>query len=215
MGLGFLHGLGADHLMAIAALAVDGRDGRPSRVIPTAVGFACGHMVVLGLGAVVALLFGLVLPTAMATGAERLGGALLIGFGLLGIWGVVSGWAYGHAHPDPSGPARWHIHVGGRHGPHGQSGLPTLMGAVFAVSSLRALMLLEPFGPSARALALPAVLLLVVLFGVGLLLSMSIFGVLLARLLSARAMVGLGRVAAALVAIASIGLGVYWILMAG
>ncbi len=81
---------------------------------------------------------------------------------------------------------------------------------MFAVSSLRALMLLQPFGADARALALPVVLLLVALFGLGILLSMSIFGVLLARLLSIRAVSLLGQSAATLVAIASIGLGVYW-----
>ena len=45
-----------------------------------------------------------------------------------------------------------------------------------------------------------------ILFGVGILLSMSIFGVLLARILSIRAVSVLGQSAATLVAIASIGL---------
>ena len=50
--LGFLHGLGADHLMAIAAIAVDGKsDRRQARAIRTAVGFACGHALVLSAGA--------------------------------------------------------------------------------------------------------------------------------------------------------------------
>ena len=84
------------------------------------------------------------------------------------------------------------------------------MGALFAVSSLRALMLLQPFGADATALALPVVLFLVVLFGLGILLSMSLFGVLLARVLSIRAVSVLGRAAAGLVAVASIALGGYW-----
>jgi hypothetical protein len=84
------------------------------------------------------------------------------------------------------------------------------MGAAFAVSSLRALMLLQPFGDGASSLALPLALLLVALFGLGILLSMSIFGVLLARVLSLGAVDTFGRIAAALVAAASIALGVYW-----
>ena len=72
LGLGFVHGLGADHLMAIAALAVDGREHRRRRIVQTAVGFAVGHMVVLAIGATVAVLFGFVLPAAVETGAEQL-----------------------------------------------------------------------------------------------------------------------------------------------
>ena len=51
-----------------------------------------------------------------------------------------------------------------------------------------------------------------ILFGLGILLSMSLFGVLLARALSAVAIAALGQTAAAFVAIASLALGVYWIL---
>jgi len=86
------------------------------------------------------------------------------------------------------------------------------MGAIFAVSSLRALMLLQPFGPEAQALTLPLVLLLVALFGLGLLLSMSLFGVLLARVMSLGTVEAFGRAAAGMVAVASMLLGVYWML---
>jgi hypothetical protein len=45
-------------------------------------------------------------------------------------------------------------------------------------------MLLQPLSRDARAMALPVLLGLVALFGLGVLLSMSLFGVLLARVLS-------------------------------
>jgi hypothetical protein len=90
--------------------------------------------------------------------------------------------------------------------------LPTALGAIFAVSSLRALMLLQPFGAGANGLGLPALLLLVLLFGLGILASMSVFGLLLARVLSLRAVERSGRAAAAMTALASIALGVYWML---
>jgi high-affinity nickel permease len=211
LALGFVHGLGADHLMAIAALATDRRNGQTrARIMRTAVGFAVGHMVVLGLGVTAAVVFGLVLPAAFASGAERLGGVLLIALGTLGLWGVISGRAYSHLHQEVGGRARWHFHFGGHHHPHGHSRIPTVLGAVFALSSLRALMLLEPFGASAQTLALPMLLLLNILFGLGILLAMSLFGVLLARLLSFGTIDTIGRVAAAGVALASILLGVYW-----
>ncbi len=57
---------------------------------------------------------------------------------------------------------------------------------------------------------LPVILLLIMLFGVGILASMSLFGVVLARVLSLRAVETIGRTAAGLVAVASILLGVYW-----
>jgi hypothetical protein len=209
--LGFVHGLGADHLMAIAALSVDTHaERRRGVVMQTAVGFAVGHTLVLGAGAALAMAFGWVLPTAFESGAERVGGALLVVMGLIGCWGVVSGRAYGHLHQEVGGPTRWHFHFGRSAHPHTHSSVPMAMGAVFAASSLRALMLLEPFGASASAMAIPVLLLLLILFGVGILASMSLFGVLLARVLSLGAVETIGRAAAAIVSSASILLGIYW-----
>jgi len=59
-------------------------------------------------------------------------------------------------------------------------------------------------------MALPALFVLIALFGVGILIAMSLFGVLLARVLSLRTVNTLGRAAAGIVAFASIGLGFYW-----
>lgn len=218
LGLGFLHGLGADHLMAIAALSADGRHARSrTHVVQTAFGFAVGHTLVLGLGATAAILFGIVLPEAVTSGAERIGGAILIVLGAVGLWTMISGRAYTHMHREADGQVRLHLHVDGpppaaAHAAHAHSAVPTLMGAVFAFSSLRALMLLQPFGDQALALTLPVLLMLIALFGLGILLSMSLFGVLLARLFSLAIVQQLGRLAAALVAVASIALGAYWLM---
>jgi hypothetical protein len=51
---------------------------------------------------------------------------------------------------------------------------------------------------------------LIAVFAVGILLSMSLFGVAFARVLSTRAMQRLGGAAGAAMAVASILLGVYW-----
>jgi nickel/cobalt exporter len=209
--LGFLHGLGADHLMAIAAMAVDGKsDRRQARAIRTAVGFAFGHALVLGAGAVAAVTLGLLVPAAISSGAERLGGGMLVAMGAFGLWSIAA--SYGHIHAAPGG--RWHLHVARATGhpghAHGGSIVPLVLGALFAVSSLRAVMLLQPFTPDAQAMALPALLLLIALFGVGILMSMSLFGVVLARVLSLQTVNTLGRTAAGIVALASIALGFYW-----
>ena len=203
--------------MAIAALAVDGsHERRQSRAIRTAVGFAAGHALILSFGAVTAVTLGLLVPTAISSGAERAGGLALVGLGVFGLWSLGSGRSYGHIHGVTRGArsGRWHLHLARAAGhpahSHGGSMVPLVLGALFAVSSLRAVMLLQPFTPNAQALALPALLALIALFGVGILLSMSLFGVLLARVLSLRTVNAIGRAAAGTVAVASIGLGVYW-----
>ena len=112
--LGFVHGLGADHLMAIAALTVDaGRIACARHVMQTAVGFAVGHTVVLGLGAS---------PRAdLRLGAAR--GVRIRSrtcrrrrsssrLACVGLWGVTSGRAYGHVHAEIGRPTRWHFHFG-------------------------------------------------------------------------------------------------------
>ena len=216
--LGFLHGLGADHLMAIAALAVDGNtDRRQARVVRTAVGFALGHALILALGATLAVMAGLLIPAAVSSGAERAGGMMLMAMGAFGLWSLLTGRAYGHIHgaPGRGWQGRWHLHfartAGHPSAAHGSSLMPVVIGAIFAISSLRAIMLLQPFSPEAQALALPALLALIALFGVGVLMSMSLFGVLLARILSLKALSAIGRTAAGIVSMASILLGAYWI----
>jgi hypothetical protein len=169
----------------------------------------------LGAGVFLALTFGWILPAAFASGAERTGGVLLVALGAAGLWTTFTGRAYGHIHPERGVGPKWHVHFGAKHdhpaGGHVHSTGPTLMGAVFAVSSLRALVMLAPMGTSLASLATPVVLLLVLLFGLGILLSMSLFGVVLARVLSLRKVEAVGRAAGLIVGAASMALGVYWI----
>lgn len=216
--LGFLHGLGADHLMAIAALSLGAADETPSvqraKAFAIAVRFAAGHALLLALGAGAFIALGWSLPLVVERGGDRLGGALLILLGGLGLWGVLTGRVYGHTHQHGHEPAaHWHLHIG-RKGHHPaiatHSHLPTVIGAAFAISGLRALTMLAPFGDGVAAAPLSTLLLLIAVFGVGILLSMSLFGIAFARFMSAAAAVRLGQAAAVLLAAASIALGVFW-----
>jgi nickel/cobalt transporter (NicO) family protein len=217
--LGFLHGLGADHLVAIAALAsADARSAR-TRAVAVAVRFAVGHALLLGAGAAAAILAGWTIPLVVERGGEITAGLLLVGLGALGLWAVKTGRVYSHAHSRPPRPIKaWHLHLGlPAHHPlpsSHNSAIPTLVGAAFAVSSLRALTLLAPLGKDAAAASLPLLFTLIGLFAVGILLSMSLFGVALARVLSTRAVVRLGSFGGTAVAVGSIALGVYWIISA-
>ena len=222
LALGFLHGLGADHLMAIAALSVSTAGETPAlqraRALGVAVRFAVGHALLLGLGAGTLVVLGWSLPLVVERGGEMLGGALLIVLGGAGLWGVVSGTVYGHSHRHGDEPAsHWHLHFGHRDrhpAATAHSHLPTILGAAFAVSSLRALTLLAPFGEGMSGSPLPTLLAMIAVFGVGILISMSLFGVAFARLMSLAVAIRLGQAAAVIMAVASIGLGVFWIALA-
>jgi nickel/cobalt transporter (NicO) family protein len=226
LALGFLHGLGADHLMAIASLAIKPRTASsPSRPTPfdVAVRFAVGHAVLLMAGSALVLLVGWQIPEAVEHGGERLGGLILIAMGCFTLWVVAADRLYGHSHGHEHGGhhhsashVHWHFHFG-RRDRHPASGEHAhgagVLGAVFAVSGLRALTLLAPTLHGNAAGSLVTLLYLVAVFAVGILLSMSIFGIVLTRLLGSAFMVRtVGRSAAAITALASIGLGIYWTL---
>ena len=147
-----------------------------------------------------------------------LGGALLVVLGAIALGGATSGRVYGHTHFHSSEPApHWHLHFGRRDhhpGSAAHSHVPTIIGAAFAISSLRALTMLAPFGTGVESASLGRVLGLVAIFAVGILMSMSLFGVAFARLMSTEAILRLGRGSAVLMAFASMALGGYWIFAA-
>lgn len=219
--LGFFHGLGADHLMGIAALSLSPAPGgvavQRARALGIAVRFAVGHALLLGLGAALIIVLGWSIPMAVERGGEILGGVLLIGLGAMALWGAASGPVYGHSHVHSDEPApHWHLHVGQavHPTPAAHSHVPTIIGAAFAISSLRALTMLAPFGESVGTGSLSTLLTLVAVFALGILISMSLFGVAFARVMSAPSILRLGRGSAAVMALASIGLGGYWIVSA-
>ncbi len=225
LALGFLHGLGADHLMAIAALAVHGERGprasAAQRPFGVALRFAMGHALLLLVGAGAVLVLGWQIPEIVERGGERVGGVVLVGMGLFTLWVVASERLYGHSHAHghhvhhEAAHVHWHFHFGRREAhpaPQAHSHGAGVLGAVFAVSGLRALTLLAPTLHGQGAASLTMLFYLVVVFALGILLSMSLFGIVLARVLGIPWVVrSLGRGAAALTALGSIGLGMYWI----
>ena len=220
LALGFLHGLGADHLMAIAALSLATPLGpaRYARAFGLALRFALGHALLLALGAGVVLFFGWQIPARFERGGEFFGGCLLIALGLIVGWLTVSGRLYVHAHVHGSGEgahSHWHLHVGRRHShlPAIHTVLSGVMGALFAVSGLRALILSLPlWNTTGGAQHFGALLFLVAIFALGILMSMLLFGIVLAHTLADRRMTGhVARVSAGATALGSLALGTYWI----
>lgn len=213
--LGFLHGLGADHLMAIAALSLGTAGDAPAvqraKALGIAVRFAAGHALLLALGAGALIALGWSLPLFVERGGEMLGGGLLIVMGLVTLQHLRAPrphqtsrfalrWARSAHEPSRLGPRRTsHAH------------LPTIIGAAFAISSLRALAMLTPFGGNLAAAPLSQLLALIAVFAAGILGSMLLFGVALAGLLSTRALQRVGHAASALVGLSSIVLGAAWL----
>jgi len=208
--------------MAIAALSLGPGGEAPAvkraRAFGVAVRFAIGHALLLAVGAGALIVLGWSLPIVVERGGEVLGGTLLVLLGGAGLWGVTAGRVYAHTHTHGHEPGpHWHLHIGRRDRhpmPGAHSHLPTVIGAAFAVSSLRALTLLTPFGDRLGGAPLPMLLGLIAVFAAGILLSMSLFGVAFAGLMTARVVARLGRAAAGAMAIASIALGVFWIVRA-
>jgi hypothetical protein len=225
LALGFLHGLGADHLMAIAALSLrrPGEDGDRTHPVRVAVGFALGHALLLLVGSALVIALGWQIPVLVERTGEVVGGVLLILLGGFTLWIAFSQRLYGHTHAHGgAGHSHWHLHLGHprRHGATGaHSHVPGVLGAVFAVSGLRALTMMAPFGDAmSRDLASSVVTLLyvVAVFAVGILISMSLFGIVLSRVLGSAWIVHhIGRGAAVVTAGASIALGIYWIAAKG
>ena len=186
--------------MAIAALSVDGQAAarsaavRRAEALGIAARFAFGHALLLGLGAGAIVLIGWSIPPHVERGGEMLGGALLIVMGLVTLQHLRQ-----PPHRAPGRRVTAHSHV------------PTIVGAAFAISSLRALAMLTPFGDNLVAAPLPQLLALIGAFAFGILASMLLFGVALAGLLSTRALQRVGHAAGALVGVSSIVLGVAWL----
>lgn len=195
--------------MAIAALSMDGERGdrsaavRRARALGVALRFAAGHALLLGGGAGIIVFVGWSMPSPVERGGEMLGGALLIVMGLVTLQHLFSHRTRDRA-PSPEHPA-----LSAKH-----SHLPTMIGAAFAVSSLRALAMLTPFGADLGTAPLPVLLALIAMFAMGIAGSMALFGVALAGVLSTHALARVGRGAGALVGLSSVALGVAWVVTA-
>jgi nickel/cobalt exporter len=224
--LGCLHGLGADHLMAIATLSLAPAPGGTTKrqhPLRVAIGFALGHALLLVAGVAAIVVLGWQIPVLVERTGEVVGGLLLIGLGAFTLSVAIGRRLYGHSHPHGDPPhTHWHLHLGnpGRHTVAARhSHIPGVLGAVFAISGLRALTMMAPFGAVATSGVLTSAVTLVYLvgvFGLGILLSMSLFGIVLSRLVgSPHVAKRAGRAASVVTAVASIALGIYWIVEVG
>ncbi len=218
-GLGVLHGLGMDHVMAITTLVRRG-GSRPRASSPAWLGvkFGLGHMTVLAVAAVAGLLLRFTVPIGFELAMERAGGLMLLA---LGVWVLLNQrtgqWvlhAHSHEHGQGKPHSHFHLHTHGLEGhdtdQHGHSHLAWGLGAAFALSGVRSLLVMVPVVLAPR---FSVALAFIALFGLGIVFSMSIFGWMASRLfLLAGKDQTLDRWAGALTGLASLALGGYWLL---
>src|SRR3989304_6241199 len=139
--LGIIHGLGSDHLVAVATY-VSG-DARPGKAVGFAVRFALGHLGTLLILGLIGIAVGLEIGPGLQTGLEGLNGLLLAGLGAWLLVDYLRGGLHGHTH-DHGGEAHshmhYHEHLDSHQHVHGLRGV-TAVGALFGLSGLRSLLL--------------------------------------------------------------------------
>lgn len=117
-GLGMLHALDADHVMAVSGLCSTRPGWRTS--LSFCLRWALGHGISLLLIGVAVILFGMSIPVALSGVAESMVALVLIGIGAYVIWDLWRRRAHLHFHYHDDLPrhAHWHTHPGGGGGEH-------------------------------------------------------------------------------------------------
>lgn len=169
-GLGLLHALDPDHLLALANLG-DARAGRRAS-LGLCARWALGHgAALLVIGALV-LLAGMAVPSALSAAAEHLVGGVLMVLGVATLWRLWAGEAPVQLHCH--GATGTHLHVAGLPVHPGRRAL--LVGLLHGTAGSASLLVLAPLATAANPwLGMSYVL----LFAVGVLAAMMVFGTVL------------------------------------
>jgi sulfite exporter TauE/SafE len=217
LALGALHSFAPDHLAAVSVFVsrVPAKCGRvPSwrQALELGARWGVGHSATIIIVGGALALTGLRLPTHLAPTVERVVGATLIVLGALAL--ARSFRLHGHWH-EHDGVRHWHLHSHLRGAAHDHS-----HGALVGIGMLHGLA-----GSGALVVALPAAvagsrasaLVFLVSFGIGTILSMSLFSALAGHVVhtAARVSLRLHRVAIAMAGVAGVGVGIRWIAVGG
>ncbi|MEJ2398091.1 MAG: urease accessory protein [Gammaproteobacteria bacterium] len=217
LGLGMIHALDADHIMAVTGLV----SGRPSRRIAVSFCFrwAMGHGMSLMAFGIGVYFLGMALPTSVSAVAERAVGGVLIAIGLWVLWDL---WGRGahlhfHRHDDLPKHAHWHEHTHAEHAaqdhhkvPHRHGHKATMVGLLHGTAGSAPLLAIIPVSQHAPPWVALAYLLI---FSFGVLLTMLAFGGVLGTVFHWLGQRG-QRIVPWLrgtVAFGAMGLGVFWL----
>jgi nickel/cobalt transporter (NicO) family protein len=169
--LGSAHALEADHLAAVTSFAV--RRPRLRTAVRFGVRWAIGHGGAILIVGGVLILLGLHLPSAATHWLERGVGVVMIGLGAWTFRGAAALHAHQHRHDD--GTAHVHVHSHALSVEHEHGHAATGVGMVHGLAGSGAAVALIPVVGFESA---PAALLYLVLFAIGTIIAMAVYGLL-------------------------------------
>ncbi len=218
-GLGLLHALDADHIMAVSALASgahqDSRQNPGGWLIKRMMSFCCtwalGHSAVLFALATLLIFAKIELPAMVAHFAEKLIGVLLIGLGAWIFWNIRQHKLSLEVH---SHDTITHVHLSNTGKPH-HTHQSVLVGATHGLAGSAPVLALIPVMETTSTWIGPWIGLgYVALFSLGVLSAMLVFGLFFGQLQKWIAGFGqkLFRFSRTAVASVSIAFGCYWLL---
>lgn len=182
LGLGIVHALDADHIMAVSALSSSNTNPRNS--INFCLRWAIGHgttLIIIGSGV---FLFGMAIPDQLSIYADHAVGIILIAIGLFILFKLHRHNIHLHYHQHDGLPehAHWHAHsTGEQHhkDPHQHNHSAVMVGILHGAAGSAPLLVLIPVAK----LATPVYgLLYLMVFSVAVVIAMVVFGGLLGNL---------------------------------
>lgn len=177
LGLGMLHALDADHIMAVTSLSCQKPDKRQSLYFCGR--WALGHGAAILLVGVAVLFVGMAIPQQLSHYAESLVGVVLIALGAYVLWDI---WRqrlhlHVHQHEGMVRHAHWHRHADENNkdgvAVHKHNHAPVLVGVLHGTAGSAPLLALLPLSQMSSPWVGLAYLLL---FGVGVFFAMLLFG---------------------------------------
>lgn len=206
-GLGMLHALDADHIVAVSGLASSRATFRDT--LRFCLRWSLGHGLTLLLIGMAVLVLGMAIPAALSRFAEEAVGFVLIAIGLYVLWDLLRHRAHihFHAHNGFARHAHWHRHGDDRVS-HRHQHSAVMVGMLHGTAGSAPLLALLPLSAQSHPWYGVAYLLT---FGVGVLLSMLLFGGVLGAVFRGLAACGGWLIRALRIAVAfgSIGFGGY------
>lgn len=179
LGLGILHALDADHVIAVTGLSSHSADKKTS--IRFCMRWALGHSVALLMIGIVVLFLGMAIPERLSAYAENLVGVMLIVIGTYVLWDVYRKQAHLHFHQHDgfTHHAHWHHHQHSSYkdehkkDPHEHTHAPVFIGVLHGIAGSAPLLALLPLSQMSSAWIGLAYLFV---FGIGVLVAMLVFG---------------------------------------
>jgi len=172
LGLGMAHALDADHIVAVSGLASARATFRDT--LRFCLRWSLGHGVTIMLLGAAVLLLGMAIPATLSHYAEEAVGFVLIGIGIYVLWDLLLDKAHihFHAHDEISPHAHWHRHSKTA-APHRHTQGALMIGMLHGAAGSAPLLTLLPLSAQSQPWFGVVYLLM---FGMGVLLSMLVFG---------------------------------------